>query len=74
MSRISSQFASIIKVNIQNSLVATYILPVMILNSIVVVIFRESTPTLFGVFILDMIVYMAWYRRFIYFGWRVSKV
>ncbi len=74
MSRVSSQFLSNFKVNIQNSLVATYILPVLILNSIVVVIFKESTPILIGVLILDMIAYMAWYRRFIYFGWRVSKV
>jgi hypothetical protein len=46
----------------------------VILNSIMVVIFKESTPILLGILILDMIAYMAWYRRFIYFGWRVSKV
>jgi UDP-N-acetylmuramyl pentapeptide phosphotransferase/UDP-N-acetylglucosamine-1-phosphate transferase len=74
MSRISSQFLSNFKINIQNSLVATYILPIIILNSIVVVIFKESTPILIGVIILDIIAYMAWYRRFINFGWRVFKV
>jgi UDP-N-acetylmuramyl pentapeptide phosphotransferase/UDP-N-acetylglucosamine-1-phosphate transferase len=74
MSRISSRLLSTFKVNIQNSLVATYLLPVVILNSIMVVIFKESTPILLGILILDMIAYMAWYRRFIYFGWRVSKV
>ena len=74
MSRISSQLLLNFKINIKNSLVATCVLPLVILNSIVVVIFKESTPILIGVFILDMIAYMAWYRRFIYFGWRVSKV
>lgn len=74
MSRGSNQFLSNFKINIQNSSVAMYILPAMILNSTVVVIFKESTPILIGVLILDMIVYMAWYRRFIYFGRRVSKV
>ena len=63
MSRISSQLLSNFK--IQNSLVATYILPVMILNSVVVVIFQESAPKLIVVFILDMIAYLVWYRRFI---------
>ena len=74
MSRISSQFLSNLKDNTQNSLVATYILPVAILNSIVVVISKESTPMLIGVSILDIIAYMAWYRYFINFSWRVSKV
>ena len=74
MSRISSIYFSNFKINNQNSLVATYILPIIILNSIVVVIFNASTPILIGVLILNMIVYMACYRRFIYFGWRVSKV
>ena len=74
MSRMSSQFLSNFKINIQNSLVTTYILPVLILNSIVVVIFQESTLMLIGVFILDMIAYMAWYWRIIYFGWGISKV
>ena len=74
MSRISGQFLSNFKINIRNSLVATYILPGVILNSIVVIMVQESTPMLIGVFILDTISYMAWYRRFIYFGWRVSKV
>jgi UDP-N-acetylmuramyl pentapeptide phosphotransferase/UDP-N-acetylglucosamine-1-phosphate transferase len=72
MSRISSQFLSNFNINIQNSLVATYILPVLIINSIVVVIFKENTPMLIGVFILDMIMYIAWYRRIIYFGSLVS--
>jgi UDP-N-acetylmuramyl pentapeptide phosphotransferase/UDP-N-acetylglucosamine-1-phosphate transferase len=72
MSRSSNQFSSYFKINIQNSSVAMYILPAMILYSIVVVMFQESTLILIGVLILDMIVYMAWYRRFIYFGWRVS--
>ena len=74
MSRISSQLLSNFKIVNQNSAVATYILPVIILNSIVVVIFQESTLELIGVFILDLTAYIAWYRRFIYFGWRVSKV
>ena len=63
ISRISSQFLPSFKIIIQNSLVATYILPVVILNSIVVVIYKESTPILIGISILDMIAYIVCYRR-----------